>query len=56
MYALYAKSAKVRAAAVAALRRVILCGETSLIQDMAAWKPPNHLDLTCRTQPHAPSP
>jgi hypothetical protein len=53
MYALYAKSAKVRAAAVAALRRVILCGETSLIQDMAAWKPPNHLDLTQYYHPRA---
>ena len=46
MFALYAKSAKVRAAATIALKCTILCGETKLVQDMVAWNPPNQLDLT----------
>jgi hypothetical protein len=53
MYALYAKSSKVRATAVIALKKVILCGETKLVQDMAAWNPPNHLDLTQYYHPRA---
>jgi hypothetical protein len=53
MFALYAKSAKVRAEAVVALHRTILCGETKLVQDMAAWNPPNMLDLTQYYHPRA---
>ena len=53
MFALYAKSAKVRAEATVALHRTILCGETKLVQDMAAWNPPNMLDLTQYYHPRA---
>jgi hypothetical protein len=53
MFALYAKSAKVRAEATIALKQTILCGETKLVQDMAAWNPPNMLDLTQYYHPRA---
>jgi hypothetical protein len=46
MFALYAKSAKVRAEATVALKCTILCGETKLVQDMVAWNPPNMCDLS----------
>ena len=53
MYALYHKQSRVRAVAVRALTMVVLAGESKLVQDLAAWNPPNLLDLTQYYHPRA---